>query len=104
VELVSQAIEAGIFNDLGSGSNVDVCVISKSRGVQMLRNYKMPNERLFRAPLAGYNFPRGTTEIIDSARSYYKDNVVVEDLSGKPKPGVALPLPKPATPAGMDTS
>ena len=27
VNLVVAAIEAGIFNDLGSGSNVDVCVI-----------------------------------------------------------------------------
>jgi hypothetical protein len=28
---VSEAICAGIFNDLGSGSNVDVCVITKVR-------------------------------------------------------------------------
>jgi len=26
---VADAIRAGIFNDLGSGSNVDVCVITK---------------------------------------------------------------------------
>ena len=26
-ELVKDAIKAGIFNDLGSGSNVDLCVI-----------------------------------------------------------------------------
>ena len=26
-ELVKNAIKAGIFNDLGSGSNVDLCVI-----------------------------------------------------------------------------
>jgi hypothetical protein len=31
VELCSQAIQAGIFNDLGSGSNVDVCVITKEK-------------------------------------------------------------------------
>lgn len=29
IQLVSEAICAGIFNDLGSGSNVDVCVITK---------------------------------------------------------------------------
>ena len=28
-QLVRQAIRAGIFNDLGSGSNVDICVITK---------------------------------------------------------------------------
>lgn len=31
VELCSQAIQAGIFNDLGSGSNVDVCVITNEK-------------------------------------------------------------------------
>ena len=31
VELCSQAIHAGIFNDLGSGSNVDVCVITAEK-------------------------------------------------------------------------
>lgn len=29
VKLVTEAICSGIFNDLGSGSNVDVCVITK---------------------------------------------------------------------------
>ena len=29
INLVHHAIKAGIFNDLGSGSNVDVCVITK---------------------------------------------------------------------------
>lgn len=31
VELCSQAILAGVFNDLGSGSNVDVCVITEEK-------------------------------------------------------------------------
>ena len=30
-----------MFNDLGSGSNVDVCVIKKDK-TEMLRNYEMP--------------------------------------------------------------
>lgn len=29
IKLVSEATCSGIFNDLGSGSNVDVCVITK---------------------------------------------------------------------------
>jgi 20S proteasome subunit beta 2 len=29
VDLVAKAIRSGIFNDLGSGSNVDICVITK---------------------------------------------------------------------------
>lgn len=40
IALVNQAIQAGIFNDLGSGSNVDICVISKDRPVQYIRGYE----------------------------------------------------------------
>lgn len=31
VALVARAIRSGIFNDLGSGSNVDVCVITRGK-------------------------------------------------------------------------
>lgn len=79
IELVNQAIQAGIFNDLGSGGNVDVCVISRSTGVRMLRNYEKPNERLFRAGLAGYNFPRGTTEIVSETKKIFKEKIFVEE-------------------------
>ncbi len=39
VELVRDAIRAGIFNDLGSGSNVDVTVIRKDN-IQQMRTYE----------------------------------------------------------------
>ena len=41
IDLVARAIRSGVFNDLGSGSNVDVCVIKKDK-TEMLRNYEMP--------------------------------------------------------------
>jgi 20S proteasome subunit beta 2 len=41
-QLVRDAIAAGIFNDLGSGSNVDVCVIRKG-SVDYLRPFDQPN-------------------------------------------------------------
>jgi 20S proteasome subunit beta 2 len=44
VQLVRDAIAAGIFNDLGSGSNVDVCVITKDK-VDYIRPYDVANER-----------------------------------------------------------
>jgi 20S proteasome subunit beta 2 len=56
--LVSAAISAGIFNDLGSGSNVDVCVIT-AKETQMLRNHIKPNERVQKE--RAYQFRRGTT-------------------------------------------
>lgn len=43
--LVTAAISAGIFNDLGSGSNVDACVIT-AQGTEELRNFVKPNERV----------------------------------------------------------
>lgn len=43
-KLVSEAIGAGIFNDLGSGSNIDLCVISKSK-LDFLRPYSVPNKK-----------------------------------------------------------
>jgi len=59
--LVAKAIRAGIFNDLGSGSNVDVCVITKEGGT-ILRNMEKPNERKFKAQYKG--FPKGTTPVL----------------------------------------
>merc|ERR1711972_325613 len=61
IALVSKAIRAGIFNDLGSGGNVDVCVI-KQEGGKILRNYEKPNERKFKADYKG--FPKGTTPVL----------------------------------------
>ena len=61
IELVSEAIQAGIFNDLGSGSNVDVTVITDSETV-VLRNYHTPNERGIKEQ--SYTFSPGTTSNI----------------------------------------
>lgn len=54
IDLVARAIRAGIFNDLGSGSNVDITVIrsppagatgaDKKTSVTVMRNYQKPNE------------------------------------------------------------
>lgn len=38
IELVKDSVRAGIFNDLGSGSNIDVTVIRRSGEVSRLRN------------------------------------------------------------------
>lgn len=62
VELASQAILAGVFNDLGSGSNVDVAVITKDK-TTLKRNYIKPNEKS--AKLQSYAFPKGTTAVLN---------------------------------------
>jgi 20S proteasome subunit beta 2 len=62
LNLVKKAVKAGIFNDLGSGSNVDVVIITPER-TQRLRNVETPNPRVFRLP-TGYPLPPGTTPVL----------------------------------------
>jgi len=61
IELVKDAIEAGIFNDLGSGSNVDITTIEKGK-VDKYRNYSKPNQRSQKEQIYKYN--SGTTAIL----------------------------------------
>ncbi|KAI8848381.1 proteasome subunit beta type-7 [Chytridium lagenaria] len=74
IELVKDAIEAGVFNDLGSGSNVDVCVIKKD-STEYLRNYRRPNER--EPKEQSYKFRKGTTTVLTE-----KIHRVVDVLEG----------------------
>ncbi|XP_017869652.1 PREDICTED: proteasome subunit beta type-7 [Drosophila arizonae] len=43
-QLVRKAISAGVFNDLGSGSNIDLCVITRD-GAKHLRTETIASER-----------------------------------------------------------
>ncbi|GFR21700.1 proteasome subunit beta type-7 [Trichonephila clavata] len=61
--LVRDAIAAGIFNDLGSGSNVDLCVIT-SVGGEMIRPYEVANSK---GQIEGtYRYPPGSTAVLSS--------------------------------------
>ncbi|XP_031390894.1 proteasome subunit beta type-7-B-like, partial [Punica granatum] len=62
IKLAAEAICPGIFNDLGSGSNVDVFVITKGRK-EYLRNHLQPNPRTY-VNVKGYSFPRKTEVLI----------------------------------------
>ncbi|KLJ13471.1 20S proteasome subunit beta 2 [Blastomyces silverae] len=84
VKLCSEAIKSGIFNDLGSGSNVDVCVIYKDKPTQLLRNYIKPNERGQKERT--YRFARGTTAWLDEKVITKADigrYITVEDLGSE---------------------
>jgi 20S proteasome subunit beta 2 len=85
IALASEAIKAGIFNDLGSGSNVDVCVIEKDKPTQLLRNYMTPNDRGQKE--RDYRFAKGTTAYLNE-RVFSKEDlrkyVTVEEISGDP--------------------
>ncbi|XP_001626200.2 proteasome subunit beta type-7 [Nematostella vectensis] len=60
-QLVRDGIAAGIFNDLGSGSNVDLCVITKD-GVDYIRPYDVANLKGERQ--GRYTYKRGTTAVL----------------------------------------
>jgi 20S proteasome subunit beta 2 len=62
IKLASDAILAGIFNDLGSGSNVDVCVITEEKAT-LMRNLITPNVREQKE--RNYRFKRGTTAVLN---------------------------------------
>jgi 20S proteasome subunit beta 2 len=68
VTLVQRAIGAGIFNDLGSGSNVDVCIIRLDGTVDYRRNDVKPNEiaplRAAIAHSSRFNMPVGVTPVL----------------------------------------
>lgn len=84
IALVHEAITSGIFNDLGSGGNVDVTVITKE-GVDYKRTYDAPNPRKYRRP-EPYVFAPGTTRKLLSFLCNCIANVLPAILSEKTVP------------------
>ncbi|KAI3981737.1 hypothetical protein MKX01_027722 [Papaver californicum] len=80
IHLVSEAIRSGIFNDLGSGSNVDVCVITKD-GTEYLRNHMLPNPRTY-VSTRGFFFAKGQTEVLSTKIKQLKEKVVEVAVEG----------------------
>lgn len=84
IKLASEAIQAGIWNDLGSGSNVDVCVMEKDKPTKVMRNYLTPNERGEKE--RSYKFQRGTTAWLDEqviTKADLARYVTIEELGGE---------------------
>ena len=75
IKLVVAAIEAGIYHDLGSGSNVDVCVITRGK-VEFFRNLKHDNHKVFSKP-GGYQFRKDRVQVLEEFRQKF----VVEEGS-----------------------
>ena len=73
ITLVTAAIEAGIYHDLGSGSCVDVCCIKKGK-VDYFRNLKADNKKIFSKP-DGYAFKKERVVVLEE----YKHKLEVAD-------------------------
>lgn len=77
IDLVHAAISAGIWNDLGSGGNVDITILTRGH-VDIKRNYDKPNPRKFRRD-ASYVFPRGTTPVLSTIVTPLASKVVITE-------------------------
>lgn len=64
--LVIMAIEAGIYHDLGSGSNVDVCLIKRGK-VEYKRNFKTDNSKIYAKP-EGYQYRADKLQVLEEYR------------------------------------
>eukprot|EP00331_Platyophrya_macrostoma_P023088 CAMPEP_0176445456 /NCGR_PEP_ID=MMETSP0127-20121128/23710_1 /TAXON_ID=938130 /ORGANISM="Platyophrya macrostoma, Strain WH" /LENGTH=279 /DNA_ID=CAMNT_0017831241 /DNA_START=43 /DNA_END=882 /DNA_ORIENTATION=+ len=80
--LVMEAIEAGITHDLGSGNNLDVCVITKA-GAEMFRNIKVVGKRVS-SEAKNYKFPIGDS-LVYKTLEFKKEKVemVIESAPKK---------------------
>eukprot|EP01086_Lenisia_limosa_P009985 TRINITY_DN3378_c0_g1_i1.p1 TRINITY_DN3378_c0_g1~~TRINITY_DN3378_c0_g1_i1.p1 ORF type:complete len:276 (-),score=62.60 TRINITY_DN3378_c0_g1_i1:12-839(-) len=81
VDLAARAVAAGVFNDLGSGSNVDICVMKKD-DTRMLRHHKLLTSRKY--PLANFPLPKGITEIWSEKITPHKNPITKPDESEAP--------------------
>lgn len=86
--LVEQAILAGIWNDLGSGSNVDITILARVNGkteVTIDRNCITPNDGMaLRNKIKRdivTNVPRGATTVLTSKFEAMSTNLIIEDAS-----------------------
>jgi len=76
--LVRDAVAAGIFNDLGSGSNVDLCIITRDQKIEYLRPYEECNQKGQRQ--GDYSFKRGATAVISKSIKKISFDIVSEEV------------------------
>jgi len=76
MQLVRDAVAAGIFNDLGSGSNVDLCIIDKNQKVEYIRPYDVANEKGVRQ--GDYRYKPGATGVVSKSVKKIKFDIVSE--------------------------
>ena len=71
---------AGVYNDLGSGSNVDLCIITKD-GAEMKRNYDFLQTKVYTRQFP-YDFKATPATVTKEKKLVSLDEVVV--VEGEP--------------------
>jgi len=64
-DLAVEAIEAGIFYDLGSGSNVDICVIETKERIGKITRSVKQNHFPAKVATKDNTFKKGQTEVLE---------------------------------------
>lgn len=89
IALVSAAIRSGIYNDLGSGSNVDICVIEANDKVDYLRNTEFLQTRTYE-PQHPPTFKPGSIKINKERKHKVIDLDAVRIEEGEPTEAMVL--------------
>lgn len=77
-ELVADAISSGTKNDLASGGNIDICVISPGGKKEHIKPYRRPNDRIYKAVYP--KFPPGTTPLMGKdGGDIFRKHVTVQE-------------------------
>jgi len=76
-KLVRDAIAAGIINDMGSGSSIDLAVIKPNDNIDYLRPYEKLIPKGERK--GSYKYPKGTTSVL-STNTYQIEDVQVRSI------------------------
>eukprot|EP00798_Chlamydomonas_sp_ICE-L_P003449 gene3449-13507_t len=79
MDLVCRAIKSGIYNDLGSGSNVDLCIITAD-GKEYLRNYEYLMDKTY-TRTHPVKYAPGTTGVIKEKIVTISRAIVVADAT-----------------------
>jgi 20S proteasome subunit beta 2 len=80
IELAADAIQAGIFYDLGSGSNINIFSVTKKE-CRKLYNYRVFNKKEYTNEEL-FKFPIGTTEVLSVVDKKWA-KIEVEEVKDK---------------------
>lgn len=79
IELAADAIQAGIFHDLGSGSNINI-ICARRDGCEKIRNYRVFNKKEYSNDEI-FKFKKGTTQILSKEdRRWFPKKITYEDI------------------------
>jgi len=78
IDLVTRAIRSGVYNDLGSGSNVDLVVVTKDGG-EMIRGHQILAAKTYKRQLP-VTYANGPVIVSKEQMLCLKDLIIEDDV------------------------